>query len=517
MSARRRGSARQAKHAERAQAVADNPIPAGLEGGRYLPLADAEVVRIHEGAMSILEEVGLGESPPELVEPATERGAVLGDDGRLRMPRALVEEMIEVAAHEFVLHGRDERHDLELGGDRVHFGTGGAAVNVLDFESGHYRESTLLDLYDFTRLADQLPNVHWFTRCVIATEHQDPYELDINTAYALVAGTSKHTGTAITMPENVDPVIALFDIAGGGEGSFRARPFTKLHTSPIVPPLRWGPDACDTMVAGVRAGMPINAITAGISGATTPASLAGTLVQTVAETLAALVFVNLLSPGHPFIFSNWPFATDLRTGAMVGGSPEVSVLNAASAQVAKYYGIPSGVAAGMADSKVPDVQAGYEKGITTSMAALAGANMIYESSGMLASLLSASFEMFVIDDELLGSSLRATKGIEVSDDTLSVDLIREVVEGPGHFLGTDQTLTVMESEYIYPSIGDRLTPEEWEETGRSDAWQRARLRVTELMGNHPEYLSASQDDEIRSRFDIALDPTDMAAETHRWG
>ena len=97
---------------------------------------------------------------------------------------------------------------------------------------GEYRNSTLVDIYDFARLVDQLPNVNWFTRSVIATELSQPLELDINTAYALMAGTQKHVGTAITLPENVEPVVALFDTVAGGPGKFKERPFCKLHTSP---------------------------------------------------------------------------------------------------------------------------------------------------------------------------------------------------------------------------------------------------------------------------------------------
>ena len=193
----------------------------------------------------------------------------------------------------------------------------------------------------------------------------------------------------------------------------------------------------------------------------------------------------------------WPFVSDLRTGSMVGGSAETAVLNAAAAQVAKRFGIPCGVAAGMADSKLPDAQAGYEKGITTVLAGTAGANLVYESSGMLASLLGASFEQFVIDDELLGYALRAVRGLEVTDETLALDVIESVVYGEGHFLGTAQTLSMMETEYLYPSIGD----------------QRG---LHELMQNHPMYLTAEQDSEIRARFPIVLDPSDMTPDSPRW-
>ena len=171
----------------------------------------------------------------------------------------------------------------------------------------------------------------------------------------------------------------------------------------------------------------------------------------------------------------------------------------------------------MADSKVPDAQAGYEKALTTVLAGLGGANLVYESFGMLASLLACSNEMMVIDDEILGAALRTVRGIEVSEETLSVDVIEHAVNGPGHFLGSEQTLAVMESEYIYPSVGDRLSPDDWKDQGSTDMWERAKSRVKDLMGSHwPTYIEPDRDAAIRERFDILVDPQELTAESGRW-
>ena len=191
-----------------------------------------------------------------------------------------------------------------------------------------------------------------------------------------------------------------------------------------MPPLNYGQDAVDVIWEAINLGWPINAITAGQSGATSPAALAGTLVQTHAETLAALALVNIFKPGHPMIFSNWPFVADLRSGSMTGGSAEGGLLNAAAAQIINWLDLPSGVAGGMPDSKVPDAQAGYENAMPNVMVGLAGANMVYESAGMRASLLSCSFEAFVIDNEAIGSVLRAVRGLEVTEETLSFEVIK---------------------------------------------------------------------------------------------
>jgi len=259
-------------------------------------------------------------------------------------------------------------------------------------------------------------------------------------------------------------------------------------------------------------------IIAAQAGATSPAALAGTLVQTVAETLAGLALVNLTVPGHPMIFSNWPFVSDLRTGAFSGGGGEEAVLNAASAQLTNFYDLPSGVAAGMSDSKFPDNQAGYEKGITTVLAGMAGANMVFESAGMLASLIGCSFEALVIDNDMLGSVQRAVRGIEVNDETLSYEILKEVCcGGPGHFLGQPQTLRIMETEYEYPELADRSTTTEWEETGSKMIHERARERVREILSSHyPEYIDSKTQQKLRDKYPILLSPEAMSADSKRW-
>ena len=259
------------------------------------------------------------------------------------------------------------------------------------------------------------------------------------------------------------------------------------------------------MVAQVRTGMPINLLSAGQAGATSPATLAGSLVQALAECLAALTCINLLSPGHPCVMGLWPFVSDLRTGAMSGGSGEEAVLSAGAAQVANWLGLPSGTAAGMSDSKVVDAQAGHEKGLTVALAAQAGANLVYESAGMLASILACSPEMMVVDNDLLGAVNRTVRGIEVNRDTLASGVIRDVIAGEGHFLGHEQTLRVMQREYVYPQIGDRLSPEDWADAGKLSAADRAHEYVVQTLAEHyPDHIPPEVDARLRERFPIRL-------------
>lgn len=496
-------SGRRARHAQRAVPPKVNPAAPGRVGGAYKPLLETELRAIYETALRLLEELGMGEVPKRLHRDLLAAGAVDTGKGRVTFPRALVEDAIARAAKTFVLHGRDEDRSIEVGGDRVYFGTGGAAVQTLDLDSGLYRESTLRDLHDFTRLQDTLTNVSWFTRCCIATDVPDPFDLDVNTAYALMRNTTKPVATAFTLAEHVAPLVQLFDIAGGGEGSFSKRPFVKAHISPVISPMRYGEDAVDVTYECLAHNVPMSCITAAQSGATAPATLAGFLAQSLAETLGSLLMIHAVKPGHPMVFSNWPLVVDLRTGAFAGGGGEITVLNAASAQLSNWLGLPSGVAASMTDAKAIDAQYGVEKGMTSLAAALAGGNLIYESSGMTASLLGASFEAFVLDDEMHSATYRALRGIEVTEENLGFEAICEAVLGEGHFLGGAHTLGAMERDYFYPSLADRLEPRTWAEAGAQDAWTRAKARAREILAtHHPSYLSANQDQAIRDAFKI---------------
>jgi trimethylamine--corrinoid protein Co-methyltransferase len=515
---RRSGGGRAARVAQRSEGPKEAAVRAGLIGGAYRPLADRDIQRIHERALDVLENIGMGDAFPAFRELALAKGCWMNEHDRLCFPRALIEDIVAGAGRNFTLHGRDPKHDMHISESRTHFGTAGMAVRVLDVETRTYRSSTLADLYDFARLVDQLDNIHCFSRTVVATDIVDLFEFDMSVAFTCAAGTQKHIYSGFNLPEHVQHGVAMFDAILGGEGRFRERPFCTANTCSIVPPLRYGEDNGAVSMECARKGMPVNMVIAAQAGATSPAALAGTLVQTVAETLAGLALVNLTVPGHPMIFSNWPFVSDLRTGAFSGGGGEEAVLNAASAQLTNFYDLPSGVAAGMSDSKFPDNQAGYEKGITTVLAGMAGANMVFESAGMLASLIGCSFEALVIDNDMLGSVQRAVRGIEVSDETLSYEVLEEVCcGGPGHFLGQPQTLSIMESEYLYPELGDRSTTGEWEEKGSKLIHERATEKVRELMSSHyPEYIDRKVAEELRQRYPIKLTAEAMTPGSGRW-
>jgi len=302
--------------------------------------------------------------------------------------------------------------------------------------------------------------------------------------------------------------------SSGGEGKFLQKPSVIFGGCPVVSPLRFGKENLEIMIDTAKLGLTVDLAVPPQSGATAPATLAGTLAQAVAETLACVAIVNLISPGCPVNFAAWPFITDLRTGSFTGGSGEQALISAAAVQMGNFYNLPTSVGCGMTDAKLPDAQYGLEKAMTFALAAHAGANRLCEFGGMLGSLMGCSFESMVIDDELGGMLARTLRGIEVSDETLAVGVIHDCAIDPGHFLGNAHTLDYMTTEFVYPELMDRERTDTWENEGKTDLTTRARKKSEAILDSHfPNYFGAA-DKQVRDEFPIILD---AAAMLHRTG
>ena len=504
----RRAGGRAARKAARAAPLSDamRPVRPGMQGGTYKPLTQLDMERINEAALTALEEIGLADAPQSGIDIMVGAGAILGEDGRLRYPRALIEDMLAKANREITLSARNPKHDLHLSEKKVHYGTAGAAVHMVDVQTRSYRESTVRDLHNAARIVEHLDNIHFVQRPMVCRDILDNREMDLNTIYACATGTEKHIGTSFTEPDFVDDAFEMLHMIAGGEDKWRERPFVSNSNCFVVPPMKFATESCQVMEKCIAGGMPILLLSAGQAGATAPAPIAGAIVQAVAECLAGLVYVNAIKPGHPAIFGTWPFVSDLRTGAMSGGSGEQALLTAGCAQMHHYYGLPGGAAAGIADAKLPDMQAGWEQAMSNVMAGLTGLNMVYEAAGMHASLLGFCHESLILGDDLLGQAMRCVRGIEVSEDTVGLETMRATcLGGPGHYLGSDQTLSLMQTEYIYPVLADRSSPKEWQEKDRPGLIEQAVARKEALIAAPtPAALLPEVDAQIRQRFKIHL-------------
>ena len=223
----RRSGGREARKALRSAPLAEDikPVRPGVRGGLYKPLSDADIAAIDANIFRILEEVGFADATQHCVETCVAVGAVVGDDGRLRMPRAVVENALQQAEHDLVLHGQDPAHDLKVHDNRVHFSTAGAAVMIADSQANAYRESTSQDLYDLARIVDNCEHIHMFQRMCVLRDVEDNYAMDLNTTYCAISGTSKHVGASWTDHKHLEKTLDMLHTIAGGEDQWRARPF----------------------------------------------------------------------------------------------------------------------------------------------------------------------------------------------------------------------------------------------------------------------------------------------------
>ena len=333
----------------------------------------------------------------------------------------------------------------------------------------------------------------------------DTRHLDVNTAYACLAGTRKHAFVSASSPANVRDIAQICYQLAGSKDAFCQRPFLSINVNHVVPPMRFDAGALDVMMEAVRCGIPVMVNTFGQLGASSPVTIAGCVAQTTAETLAGMVIAWLVDPDARAVFGPRPMITDLRTGAMAGGGGEQALLTAAAIQMARHYGLPSSTIAGATDSKIPDAQSGYEKCLTVAQTLHSGANIVTQACGAQAGLMGISLEAMVIDNDMLGAILRSATKIDVSAETVCATAIGTVATGVGHFLGEAETYARMHSDFLYPELADRGTIDVWQASGSRDIRMLAAERVTDLLTSHrPSYIDPGSDSIIRAALPIKL-------------
>ncbi len=479
----------------------------GLSGIQYRPLSDEQVKTIHEASLTILEKTGFTYESglDETLDMLEKSGAKVDRNGaRVRFPRDLVTAEVAKAPERVVLCSQDGKNDLDLTEHRVHLGTGGAAIRILDLETGQARPTTLRDLYQLGRLVDKLDHVHFFLRPCIPTDIPQS-EYDVNVYYASLKATAKHVMAGVNNVEEFHRVVDLASVIAGGAEKLKERPFISVITSFAISPLKLCTQSTTIMREAAKNHIPVALSCAPMAGSTSPITMAGTLAQLHAEQMAGIAICELTSAGAPLLYGGIPGMANLRTMGYLGGSVECGMMNAAVHQLAHHIRVPNYNSSGLTDSKIPDAQAGWEKGLTTLLAAMGGSNFVHHAAGMLESMLAVSYEQFVIDDEIIGMCCKVLKGIEVDPEHLALEVIDSV--GPGsNFMPAAHTMTHMHDEYFEGNgVSDRKSRVKWEKEGAQDAWMRAGAIAKRILAaDEKSYISEAQDKAIRQRFNILL-------------
>jgi trimethylamine--corrinoid protein Co-methyltransferase len=319
--------------------------------------------------------------------------------------------------------------------------------------------------------------------------------------YACLKGTGKHVMSGVNNIEGFHKVLDLASIVAGGREKLIEKPFISIITSFAISPLKLCTASTRIMQEANRHGIPVALSCAPMAGSTAPITMAANLVQIHAEQLAGIAISQLTQPGAPVLYGGIPGRANLYTMGYLGGSVECGMMNAAIHQMAHHIGVPNYNSSALTDSKIPDQQAAWEKGMTTLLAAMGGSNFVHHAAGMLDSMVGVAYEQYVIDDEIIGMACKVLKGIEVDPEHLALDVIDEVGPG-GNFMIHAHTLKHMRSEYYAGNgVTDCKDRRKWEQDGRLDARERARQMAKKIL-SAPEvsYLPEAVDSVIRQKY-----------------
>jgi trimethylamine--corrinoid protein Co-methyltransferase len=479
-------------------------IRKGIVSGRYRPLTEDSIIKIDETVIRVIEEVGFEVNSEAALDLFEQAGAwVDREERRVRLPEAKVRKLIGMAPPEVRLCGQEEKHDIYLGDNRVYTGTGGTALYIYEPATKQKRSANLEDLKRIARLVNRLDNIHLFMLPTYPNEL--PIEqVDVNRFFAGLDNTTKHIMGGVYTLDGVKQVVKMAEMVAGSAEKLRQRPIISLVTCSSISPLKMDAQYGDLLIEAARQGIPVVCPSEPLCGATSPITLAGNLVIQTADSLMGVMLAQIVNPGTPVIFGSVATNTHLIDFKYLAGSVEMGVLNAAGAQMAQFYHLPFYATGGMTDSKVLDAQSGYESAMSSLLCALSGANFIHDAAGMMEFALTACYEKFVIDNEILGMVMRAVSGIKVNDSTLAFDLIKEVGPG-GNFVAARHTRRFMRREHYRPTLSDQNGREEWEAKGGRAIWQKAAKRVRRIMAEPRHRLPPETREQILAEIEGIID------------
>jgi len=489
---RRRG-ARAERRRVRGEHAARPALPA-LE--RRIPffqvLGGEGVELVHEASMRLLEELGIEFRDDEAL--ALWRGAGAEVDGtRVRIARELLLDLVAKTPAEFTLHARNPERSVAIGGRHTIFAPTYGSPYVLDLDEER-RYGTLADLETFHKLAQVAPALH-----VSGGVTCEPVDLPVPSRHLhVVASAIRHSDKpfmgATTARERAEDSVAMAKLVFGDD--FVEHHAVMVSVCNCNSPLVWDATMIDAVKVYARHHQPVLLSPFVMAGASTPASMIGSVAQLNAEALAGLAFAQLVRPGAPMIYGQFLATVSMRSGAPMAGTPEISLMNFMIGELARRYRVPwrsSGMTAG---SKLCDAQAAYEAGMTMQSVLLAGANFVFHSAGWLEGGLTASVAKFLLDAEQAEMYHRLGQGVSDDDLEEAMEAVREVGPG-GHFLGTAHTRRVFESAFFMPELLDNASFEQWQAEGAKDANRRALERArAELARYQPPPLDPAVADAL---------------------
>lgn len=446
-------------------------------------LTEEGIERIHATVLKVFSEVGIDFPHEEALALFEKAGAVVEGE-RVRIPEPLVMELLSTAPSSVTLYTRDLEPAMVIGDYEAHFGTYGTAPYAYDPYTGKRDLCTRKTIADAARISDYLPNIEW------AMPMGVPSDVPVATAdrhqfYQAVVNQKKPLYSSTYSAEALVDVIEMVAIIAGGKDALREKPFFTTGINPSSP-LRYGNDVASKLLVMADAGLPIIYNSCPLACGSSPSTMSSTIVIALVESLAGAILAQIKNPGVPVIPGGGPATMDMLTTVCGHGTPELGLMNAACAQMFRYYNIPSYGTAGASNSKVADPQAAIEATNSILLSALSGSNLIH-CVASVDTCMTVLLEEFVLCDEIIAMVRRIAGGIDVNDETLAFDVIKKIGPG-GHFLEEEHTLRHFR-EHHQSKLIDRQNYDGWIMSGAKTMNDRMTEKVHWILENHqPEPL-----------------------------
>jgi len=462
-------------------------------------LTGSEIEAVHTASLKVLEKAGVKVNNGQALKLLKDNGCTVDAD-IVHMPPSLVEESVKKAPASFDLYTREADETHTVGGDNVIYNPGSAAIFFIDRETGEMRRADARDFKELVRLTDALEHIHAQSTAMVPADVPDQIS-DLYRLYVILKNSSKPIVTgAFTKEGLIDMKNMLDAVAGEGLAEAPRAIFDCCPSSPLM----WSDVTCQNLLDCAEHGIPAEIIPAPQMGATSPVTIAGTIVEANAEFLSGAVISQLAEPGSPIVYGGSPSVFDMRHCTARLGAVEAVMAACAFAEMGKHYGVPTHGYLGLSDSKAVDAQSSFESGMGILLAAMARVNVV-SGPGMQASENCQSLEKLVIDNELCGAAYRLIDGIRVDEETLAAEIISKVGPG-GHFLAEKHTRDHHRKERFMPSdVIDRLSPDAWGKAGSKDATQRAKEKADKILREHtPKPLPRDSEDRLETVFKAIL-------------
>ena len=472
-------------------------------------LRSHEVAEIHDAAIEILDTVGILVRSEKARDIFEKHGCSVDATTHIvKIPPNVIRTFRRAFVPSFTFHGRDPQFDRAIPDNRPLIVTASSAPNINDPHTGQERLATSRDIANIAHLVNELPGYDVFSISTLASDAPETL-LSLSRFYPALKNCLKPIRGNTPNMNELHRVLELGVMIAGSKEAYLEHPFMTHHCCPVVSPLMMDLESTEMLIYLVENELPVYGTIVPNAGLTAPMSLTGTLALGNAEFLAMSVLMQMIRPQTPLIYAVLSTVADLRSGEYAPGGIETGILQMAHAEMARFYGVPSGGYVGLTNSHKDDVQAGYETGMSATAAMLGGSDM-FNMGGLLGSLMTFDYAKAVIDNEIALMLKRIDTGLEPIKEDGFLDLIKEIGPG-GSYIAHEDTVKRMRSTALLPVLAIREMRAAWEQNGRPDVYSKAMAQVKEILTqDNPAVFDDAMDHEIRSRF------KDMVAGDSRW-